>query len=109
MSGSRQRRSQRRKRRIKHRLRERQWEIQDEPMLRATNVHYDVAERTRALDCGGIGAIHLMCLRTGLVEATTPTPLCARRAARPIEQLAPSLLGNIRALGDSARRESPTT
>ncbi len=69
MSRSRQRRSQKRKRRIDHRLRERQWSPQDEPMFRATNVHYDVADRTRALDCGGIGAIHLMCLRTGLVEA----------------------------------------
>jgi hypothetical protein len=38
-------------------------------MFRATNVHYDVADRTRAMDYGGIGAIHLMCLRTGLVEA----------------------------------------
>ncbi len=69
MTCSRQHRSERRKRRIKHRLRKRQWAHQDEPMFRATNVHYDVADRTRALDCGGIGAIHLMCLRTGLVEA----------------------------------------
>ena len=69
MSRSRQRRSEKRKRRIDHRLRERHWPSQDEPMFRATNVHYDVAGRTRALDCGGIGAIHLMCLRTGLVEA----------------------------------------
>jgi hypothetical protein len=38
-------------------------------MFRATNVHYDIADRTRAMDYGGIGAIHLMCLRTGLVEA----------------------------------------
>jgi hypothetical protein len=38
-------------------------------MFRATNVHYDVADRTRALDCGGIGAIHQMCRRTGLIEA----------------------------------------
>jgi hypothetical protein len=69
MSSSRQRRSQRRKRRIENRLEERQWAHQDEPMFRATNIHYDVADRTRALDCGGIGAIHLMCLQTGLVEA----------------------------------------
>ena len=38
-------------------------------MFRATNIHYDVADRTRAMDYGGIGAIHLMCLQTGLVEA----------------------------------------
>ena len=69
MSRSRQRRSLRRKRRIEHRLVPRQWAHQGEPMFRATNVHYDVADRTRALGCGGIGAIHLMCRRTGLVEA----------------------------------------
>ena len=38
-------------------------------MLRASNVHYDVADRTQALDCGGIGVVQLLCLRTGLVEA----------------------------------------
>ena len=38
-------------------------------MFRATNVQYDVADRTRAMGYGGIGAMHLMCLRTGLVEA----------------------------------------
>jgi hypothetical protein len=38
-------------------------------MFRATNVHYDVADRIRGLDCGGIGSIHLMCLRIGLAEA----------------------------------------
>ena len=69
MRRSRQRRSERRKRRIKHRLRERQWAHQYDPFFRGTNIHYDVADRSRALDCGGIGAIHLMCLRTGLVDA----------------------------------------
>ncbi len=37
-------------------------------MFRAANVHYDVAERTRAMGYGGMGAVHLMCLRTRLVE-----------------------------------------
>ena len=37
-------------------------------MFRATNVHYDVADRTRAMGYGGIGVIHQMCQRTGLVE-----------------------------------------
>jgi len=68
MSRSRQRRSQRRKRRIEYRLRDRDWPAQDEPMFRASNVVYDVADRTRAMGWGGIGAVHLMCLRTGLVE-----------------------------------------
>ena len=38
-------------------------------MFRATNIHYDVADRTRAMDYGGIGAMHLICLQLGLVEA----------------------------------------
>ena len=37
-------------------------------MFRAKNVQYDVADRTRAMAYGGIGAIHLMCQRIGLVE-----------------------------------------
>ena len=69
MSRSRQRRSHKRKRRIKLRLKKRQWSHQDTPMFRATNIHYDVADRTCVLDCGGIGAIHLMCQQTALVEA----------------------------------------
>jgi hypothetical protein len=38
-------------------------------MLAARNIRYEVAERTRGVACGGIGAMHLVALRTGLVEA----------------------------------------
>jgi hypothetical protein len=38
-------------------------------MLAARNIHYDVADRTRALCCGGIGAVHLLARRTGLIDA----------------------------------------
>jgi Transposase DDE domain group 1 len=38
-------------------------------MLRATNIVYDVADRVRATGAGGIGAMHLLAQRTGLVEA----------------------------------------
>jgi len=37
-------------------------------MLKASNIHYEMAERTEAVNCGGIGAIHLMVQRLGLVE-----------------------------------------
>ena len=37
-------------------------------MLRASNIHYEMAERTGAMNCGGIGAMHLMVQRLGLVE-----------------------------------------
>ena len=57
-----------RQRRIRRRLADRQWPHQDEPMFRATNIGYDVADRNCATGYGGIGAMHLMCQRTGLVE-----------------------------------------
>jgi hypothetical protein len=38
-------------------------------MLRGSNIHYDVADRTRALGAGGIGAVHLLARRAGLIEA----------------------------------------
>jgi len=37
-------------------------------MLKARNIDYEMAERTAALNCGGIGAMHLMVQRLGLVE-----------------------------------------
>lgn len=41
---------------------------QDRPILRAKNIHYEMAERTRAVNCGGIGAVHLMVNRLGLCD-----------------------------------------
>lgn len=58
-----------REKRIKYRLRDRDWEDQAEPMFSARNIHYEFAGRTRGLDAGGIGAMQLLALRSGLVEA----------------------------------------
>jgi len=58
-----------RKRRIQWRLRERHWNDQPSPMFSAGNIHYELADRTRGLGSGGIGAMHLLARRTGLVEA----------------------------------------
>ncbi len=58
-----------RKRRIQHRLRDRFWTDQAKPMFAAGNIRYELAERVRALGPGGIGAMHLLARRTGLVEA----------------------------------------
>jgi len=38
-------------------------------MLTAGNIEYELADRSRGLSCGGIGAMHLLARRTGLVEA----------------------------------------
>lgn len=37
-------------------------------MLAASNIHYQIAERTRATAVGGIGAVHRMVCRLGLAE-----------------------------------------
>jgi hypothetical protein len=38
-------------------------------MFTAGNVRYDMADRTRAIGCGGIGAVHLLARKVGLVQA----------------------------------------
>jgi hypothetical protein len=58
-----------RKRRILRRLRHRQGDIREEPMLSASNIHYELGDRVQGLGTGGIGAIHLLARRTGLIEA----------------------------------------
>ena len=57
-----------RKRRIERRLEPTNWEDQPQPMFSASNIQYEMAERTAATNCGGIGAMHLMVQRLGLVE-----------------------------------------
>jgi hypothetical protein len=37
-------------------------------MMSATNIHFEMAERSRALNYGGIGAMHLMGQKLGLVQ-----------------------------------------
>jgi hypothetical protein len=50
-----------RKRRIQRRLDpERRWTERDAPMMSASNIHFEMAERSQAFNCGGIGAMHLM-------------------------------------------------
>ncbi len=45
------------------------WTEQSEPMLAAKNIQYEIAERSRAVAAGGIGAMHLVARRSGLVES----------------------------------------
>lgn len=65
----RKRRLANRKRRIQWRLRDRQWFDRPRPMFSAGHVHYELADRARGLGPGGIGAMHMLARRTGLVEA----------------------------------------
>ena len=59
----------RRKQRIQYRLRDITWKEQAKPMFSASNIHYDIADRTRGLAYGGIGGIQLLARQTGLVKA----------------------------------------
>lgn len=68
MSSIRSRRLRNGKRRIARRLGKRQWDEQNEPMFSASNIHYEISERVRGLEGGGIGAIHKMVLSTGLAD-----------------------------------------
>jgi len=38
-------------------------------MLRAANIQYELADKTRGLSCGGIGAMHALVRHIGLIEA----------------------------------------
>ena len=40
----------------------------DGPVLAATNIHYELADKTKAISHGGIGAIHRLVRKTGLAE-----------------------------------------
>ncbi len=57
-----------RKRRIRARLDKRRFGS-DCPVISASNIHYEIAERTRAISAGGIGLIHQMVKRLGLDTA----------------------------------------
>ena len=57
-----------RKARIERRLAPRNWSAQAEPMLRGSNLCYQMGERAGAVGCGGLGAIHTMAQRLGLVK-----------------------------------------
>ena len=39
------------------------------PVFTAANIQYEASDRTRAIACGGIGAIHLLVRKLGLAEA----------------------------------------
>jgi hypothetical protein len=56
-----------RKKRIERRLAPKNYEDQPSPMFKASNIHYEMAERDRAINCGGIGAMHLRVQQLGLV------------------------------------------
>ena len=59
----------RRKRRIAKRLDKFDCSGLERPMMTASNIHYEIADRTRATAAGGIAAFHLLVQRLGLDQA----------------------------------------
>ena len=58
----------RRKRRILRRIENKPGVERHQPMMTASNIRYEIADRARAIAPGGIGAIHLLAQKLGLVR-----------------------------------------
>jgi hypothetical protein len=58
-----------RKRRIRRRLEKTNLNGCHRPMFTARDIHYEIAERTRGISSGGIGAIHRLAQQVGLIDA----------------------------------------
>ena len=58
----------RRKRKIEKRLKRRNWSNQPKPMIKASNIHYEMDGRHKGIASGGIGALHFMVKRLGLIK-----------------------------------------
>ena len=69
-----------RKRRIERRLADRNWTDQAAPMFSASNIHYEMGERTRGTAVGGIGMMQLVARRTGRVQSHRRECACAEAA-----------------------------
>jgi hypothetical protein len=57
-----------RKRKIEKRLERRNWEEQERPMFKGSNIRYELDGRDQGIACGGIGVIHTLAKRIGLVK-----------------------------------------
>jgi hypothetical protein len=57
------------KRRIQRRLDKTDLRGCGKPMMTASNIHYEIAGRSRGLSVGGLGAIHALARQLGLIEA----------------------------------------
>ena len=68
MNASVRRQLNRRQRRILRRLENKPGVERPEPMMTASNIHYEIAQKVRGIAPGGIGAIHLLARKVGLIQ-----------------------------------------
>ena len=57
-----------RKKKISQRTKRKNWDAQSQPMLKASNIHYEVSGRQKGISYGGIGIIHMLAQKTGLIN-----------------------------------------
>jgi hypothetical protein len=57
-----------RKKKIRKKLKKRNWAQQAHPMFKASNIHYEFDGRHQGISYGGIGLIHLLARKTGLLK-----------------------------------------
>jgi len=57
------------KRRIQRRLDKTDLRGCDKPIMTASNIHYEIGDRSHGISVGGIGALHTLAHRIGLVDA----------------------------------------
>src|SRR6185312_16902172 len=65
-----QKRLRQRQQRILNRIKNRPGPEHDQPMMTATNIHYEMADRVQGLSAGGIGAMLPVARATGLMKST---------------------------------------
>jgi hypothetical protein len=58
----------RRKRKILRRIENQPGVERHRPMMAASNIHYEISDRVQAISPGGIGAIHLLARKIGLID-----------------------------------------
>jgi hypothetical protein len=63
------RKLERRKRRIQYRLDRAKLKNLDKPVFTASNIRYEISDRDRGISYGGVGALHLLARRIGLIAA----------------------------------------
>ncbi len=83
----------------------------ESPELGASRIKYEVSDRTRAIGCGGIGALHMLARKVGLVGALdTQLPILKRRCpyseSDHILNIAYNVLAGGRVLDDIEVRRS---
>jgi hypothetical protein len=81
-----------RKRGIQRRLRVRKFRPQRKPVPAARNIHYDMADRTRAIGCGAIGAIHLLARKIDLIDLIDRQVQLLRSTSRITSRITGSIL-----------------